>query len=204
MKDLIRDSLSKFTRNFNGVYRMRARGVAACDVDLVQGGSVAYEWWVDNEAYCCKSPKAVIVPCSDNDPFGGNQNKEFQLLMEKHIENPTCPATILRPVLGDMFTNVKGSLEFEASLTRTLQGKTTNCEMDRYWIGPTPGVAGGNDIYRDPYMANGGPQDRWVVFHMHIDEGTQWLRTINGRTHVGIRSVQVFHGYESNSRWFNL
>ncbi|GJC97834.1 Chitinase [Colletotrichum higginsianum IMI 349063] len=120
--------------------------------------------------------------------------------MEKHIENPTCPATILRPVLGDMFTNVKGSLEFEASLTRTLQGKTTNCEMDRYWIGPTPGVAGGNDIYRDPYMANGGPQDRWVVFHMHIDEGTQWLRTINGRTHVGIRSVQVFHGYESNVR----
>ncbi|KAK6206273.1 glycosylhydrolase family 18-9 [Colletotrichum tabaci] len=35
---------------------------------------------------------------------------------------------------------------------------------------------------------------------MHIDEGTQWLMTINGGTHVGIRSVQVFHGYESNVR----
>lgn len=49
LKDLIRDSLSKFTRNFNGVYRMRARGVADCNGDLVKGGSVAYEWWVDNE-----------------------------------------------------------------------------------------------------------------------------------------------------------
>ncbi|KAK2763376.1 glycosylhydrolase family 18-9 [Colletotrichum kahawae] len=307
-------------------------------------------------AYCCEPPKAVVVPRGDDDPFGGNQNKEFQLLLEKYMENPTCPATILRPVLGDMFTNVKRSLEFEASLTRTLQGRATNCEMDRYvrmigfgvvlltksadligplqpvydeifagafdedltaeklrayyqrnpdidpnafmqyvflnpkaagpglrraarasetfcvlpttrkrdekalsvisrhpsdvakrwvwwlpndengtpdistilggilngdlslhyarwqylsnqngpmlelayWIGRTPGVAGGNDIYRDPDMANGGPQDRWVVFHMHIDVDTDWLRTINGRTHVGIRSIQVFHGYESN------
>ncbi|GKT52083.1 uncharacterized protein ColSpa_12264 [Colletotrichum spaethianum] len=31
-----------------------------------------------------------------------------------------------------MFTNVKRSLEFEASQTRTLQGRATNCEMDRY------------------------------------------------------------------------
>ncbi|KAL0940480.1 glycosylhydrolase family 18-9 [Colletotrichum truncatum] len=308
-------------------------------------------------AYCCEPPKP-IVPRGDDDPFGGKQNKEFQLLLEKYMENPTCPATILRPKLGDMFTNVKRSLEFEASQARTLQGRATNCEMDRYvrmiefavilltksedligslqpvydeifagafdeditaeklrehykrnpdldpnafmqyvflnpkaagpglrrgaraselfcwlpttskrdenalseiprhpsavakrwvwwlpndengtpdislilggildgdlslhyarwqnlpnqngpmlelayWIGRTPGVAGGNDMYRDPYMANGGPEDRWVVFHMHIDEGTQWLRTINGRTHVGVRSVQVFHGYESNVR----
>ncbi|KAK1846878.1 glycosylhydrolase family 18-9 [Colletotrichum chrysophilum] len=32
---------------------------------------------------------------------------------------------------------------------------------------------------------------------MHNDE---WLRTINGRIHVGIRSVQVFHGYRRCSR----
>ncbi|KAK2035450.1 hypothetical protein LX32DRAFT_647515 [Colletotrichum zoysiae] len=305
-------------------------------------------------AYCCDPPKPV-VPRGDDDPFGGQQNKEFQLLLEKYMENPTCPATILRPKLGDMFTNVKRSLEFESSRTRALEGRATNCEMDRYvrmidfsvilltksddligplqpvydeifagafdedieaaklrahykrnpdldphafmqyvflnpkaagpglrrgaqaselfcwlpttrkrdgeeassqasavakrwvwwlpndengtpdistilggilsgdlslhyarwqnlprqngpmlelayWIGRTPGVAGGNDVYRDPYMANGGPPDRWVVFHMHIDEATQWLRTINGRTHVGVRSVQVFHGYESNTR----
>lgn len=49
MRDLIRDSLSKFTKNFNGVYRMRARGVADCNGDLVKDGSVAYSWWVDNE-----------------------------------------------------------------------------------------------------------------------------------------------------------
>ncbi|EFQ33861.1 chitinase [Colletotrichum graminicola M1.001] len=279
-------------------------------------------------AYCCEPPPKPVVPRGDDDPFGGTQNKEFQLLLEKYMEYPPCPATILRPKLGDMFTNVKRSLEFEASQARDLQGRATNCEMDRYvrmvgfgvalltkesdligplqpvydeifagaydeaitaeklrahyqrnpeldpnavmqyvflnpkaagpglrraaqasetfcwlpttrkrdgkalsetsrhpsdvgkrwvwwlpndengtpdistilggilngdlslhyarwqnlsqqnvpmlelgyWIGRTPGAAGGNDMYRDPYMADGGPQDRWVVFHMHIDE----------------------------------
>ncbi|KAF6804219.1 hypothetical protein CSOJ01_10357, partial [Colletotrichum sojae] len=49
IRDLIRDSLSKYTQNFNGVYRVRARGVAHCNGDLVQDGSVAYSWWLDNE-----------------------------------------------------------------------------------------------------------------------------------------------------------
>ncbi|KAF6831083.1 hypothetical protein CMUS01_07503 [Colletotrichum musicola] len=49
IRDLIRDSLNKYTRNFNGVYRVRARGVADCNGDLVQDGSVAYSWWLDNE-----------------------------------------------------------------------------------------------------------------------------------------------------------
>ncbi|KAK1955783.1 hypothetical protein LY78DRAFT_742157 [Colletotrichum sublineola] len=33
---------------------------------------------------------------------------------------------------------------------------------------------------------------------MHIDECKQWLRTINGCTHIGVRSVQVFHSYKAN------
>ncbi|KAK6352059.1 hypothetical protein TWF718_005208 [Orbilia javanica] len=44
ISDLIRDSLNKYTRSYNGVYRVRAWGYADCDGDLVQNGSAELRW----------------------------------------------------------------------------------------------------------------------------------------------------------------
>ncbi|KAK4233286.1 glycosylhydrolase family 18-9 [Achaetomium macrosporum] len=67
-----------------------------------------------------------------------------------------------------------------------------------YWIGPVPGQPGGSDRYRDNTRPTNGRPDRWVVVHLHINERTNWLRSFNGRTYVGIQSVQIFHGQETN------
>ncbi|KAH8586915.1 hypothetical protein B0O99DRAFT_678439 [Bisporella sp. PMI_857] len=44
--DLVRDSLTKFEQNFNGVWRVRSWGSADCDGDLVQNGSAELKWWM--------------------------------------------------------------------------------------------------------------------------------------------------------------
>lgn len=71
-----------------------------------------------------------------------------------------------------------------------------------YWIGPTPSQAGGSDDFRDAVtQGNDDQHDNWVVFHFHIeidDPNTPWLASFNGRTHVGVTSLQVFHGQEPN------
>ncbi|KAF3089952.1 hypothetical protein TWF225_005164 [Orbilia oligospora] len=44
--DLIRDSLAKYKRSYNGVWRVRSWGSADCDGDLVQNGSAELKWWM--------------------------------------------------------------------------------------------------------------------------------------------------------------
>jgi len=310
-------------------------------------------------AYCCEPPKP-LTPRGDDDPFGGKQNKEFQLLLEGYMKNPTCPATILNPSEGSMFGNTwtKRDIELEAAEYRTLHGRATDCESDRffrmtsfgsllltvsdssleplslvyddifadsydtelgsanirsyyrshpgidphalinyvfmnptaagqglrraastettfchllptakreaarelsgrpknlstiasrhitwlqninvgrpdmstildgilnnelslhyarwqhlnrqggpmlelaYWIGDTPGVPTGAELdrFRD---SSEGNAERFVVFHFHINEETNWLAHVDGRTRIGVQSVQVFHGYDSDGR----
>ncbi|KAM7214825.1 hypothetical protein V8F06_009815 [Rhypophila decipiens] len=83
-------------------------------------------------AYCCKPPAPTIVPRGDDDPFGGKQNKEFQTLLEKYMENPTCPATVLVVDPGNTFSNMKRSLEMEAAEYRILNGRATDCQLDHF------------------------------------------------------------------------
>ncbi|KAK1532412.1 glycosylhydrolase family 18-9 [Colletotrichum costaricense] len=313
-------------------------------------------------AYCCEPPKP-IVPRGDDDPFGGKQNKEFQLLLEGYMENPTCPATILNPSEGNMFGNtftkrdLKRDLKREAAEYRSLHGRATDCEEDRftrmvlfgallltasqsmleplslvydeifagaydtelqsgnirtyyanhegmdpnalmryvfmnpidagpglrraartettfcqlltvtkreerdlsrnsknlstlasrhitwlqnigagrpdmsailegilnnelslhyarwqhvnaqggpmlelaYWIGDTPGVPTGSELNRFRDNSEGN-EERFVVFHFHVNERTNWIAHVDGRTRVGIQSVQVFHGYDTDAQ----
>ncbi|KAK6360100.1 hypothetical protein TWF730_006254 [Orbilia blumenaviensis] len=44
--DLIKDSLAKYSRQYNGVWRVRSWGRADCDGDLVQNGSAELRWWM--------------------------------------------------------------------------------------------------------------------------------------------------------------
>jgi hypothetical protein len=58
------------------------------------------------------------------------------------------------------------------------------------WIGRTPGQLTDNDPnfaqYRDQNAGGSDVNpDRWVVFHLHFNQRTQWLRNINGRTYLG-------------------
>lgn len=75
-----------------------------------------------------------------------------------------------------------------------------------YWIGPNRGVAPTQaqetnlnlNQYRDrrtpPARPANAPDDRWVVFHLHINPETQVFNRLNGRTRVGIQRVSMFHG----------
>ncbi|KAK6535749.1 hypothetical protein TWF281_000001 [Arthrobotrys megalospora] len=44
--DLVKDSLAKYKRSYNGVWRVRSWGRADCDGDLVQNGSAELRWWM--------------------------------------------------------------------------------------------------------------------------------------------------------------
>ena len=82
-------------------------------------------------AFCCSDP-SYIVPRDDDweDSFGSMQAKEFKLLLEKYMENPTCPATILEPPIHDQFGGVakkKRNLVVEAIQYDILQGRATDC-----------------------------------------------------------------------------
>ncbi|KAK1622587.1 hypothetical protein BDP81DRAFT_485358 [Colletotrichum phormii] len=294
-------------------------------------------------AYCCE-PAQVLKPRGDDDPFGGKQNKEFQLLLEAYAKNPTCSATILHLSEGNMFGNTitKRNLQAEAAHYRFLNGRATDCESDRfdrmilfaalllttteslleplslvyddlfaggydeelmttnirnyyaerpeidpnaliryvfinqtasgpglrrarraettfceliptakraergvagnsknngetgqpdmstilegilsgdlslhyarwqhidnqggpmlelaYWIGRTPGVPEGSDFdrFRDEWEHE---EERWVVFHFHVNQDIDWVAHVDGRTRVGVQALRVFHGYESN------
>lgn len=68
-----------------------------------------------------------------------------------------------------------------------------------YWIGPVPGQPGGDDRYRDTVTQNDGNPDRWVVMHLHINVETEWLRSFNGRTHVGVQSLRILHGHQTTT-----
>jgi chitinase len=76
-----------------------------------------------------------------------------------------------------------------------------------YWIGPTPGVES-NDVRLDRYRdatPRGGVRDTYVVFHLHLEEGTEMLRNVQGRTYMGIPRLSFFHGQDitvdSNGGW---
>jgi hypothetical protein len=44
VRDIIRDSLNKYKAWNNGAFRVRARGAADCDGDLVENGSAELLW----------------------------------------------------------------------------------------------------------------------------------------------------------------
>ncbi|WQF88124.1 hypothetical protein CDEST_13138 [Colletotrichum destructivum] len=68
-----------------------------------------------------------------------------------------------------------------------------------YWIGDTPGVATGAEL--DRFWDNSeGNAERVVVFHFHVNENTNWVAHVDGRTRVGIQSVQLFHGYDADAQ----
>lgn len=93
-------------------------------------------------AFCCEPAKPKVVPREEDDPFGGKQNKEFHLLLEKYMDNPTCPATLLHPSPGSIFQGTVDKralalapaldLETEASEVRVLQGRARDCDLDRF------------------------------------------------------------------------
>lgn len=70
-----------------------------------------------------------------------------------------------------------------------------------YWIGPSVGTAP-SEAVRNRYRQNShtNPQDRWVVFHLHIPIGRNTFRrpTGGGTTahdfRVGVATLAVFHG----------
>jgi hypothetical protein len=71
-----------------------------------------------------------------------------------------------------------------------------------YWIGPTPGVENHDaqlDRYRDATQPpdRAPVRDRYVIFHLHLDRASEMLRTIGGRTYMGIPHITLFHGQET-------
>lgn len=83
--------------------------------------------------YCCKGAPPPAVEPRNDDPFGGQQNKEFQTLLEGYMQNPTCPVTILQPDVGNQFrTFYRRSLALEAAGDRLLKGRATDCQLDHF------------------------------------------------------------------------
>ncbi|UKZ48214.1 hypothetical protein TrVGV298_002450 [Trichoderma virens] len=80
-------------------------------------------------AFCCTEPEKLKP--RDEDP-GSSQGREFQALIRKYMENPTCPATILFPQLHDKFVR-KRSLEFEAAEYNVLRARAKDCTLDT-WV----------------------------------------------------------------------
>lgn len=80
-------------------------------------------------AFCCTEPKKLKP--RDEDP-GSSEGREFQALIRKYMENPTCPATILFPTVHDKFTR-KRSLEFEAAEFNVLRARAKDCTLDT-WV----------------------------------------------------------------------
>ncbi|KAI1182685.1 chitinase [Nemania serpens] len=83
-------------------------------------------------AFCCTDPKPKVVPRTD-DP-GSTQGQEFKLLVSKYMESPSCPATILQPLIHDKYgTSVtKRGLDLRAPEYDVLQGRATVCYNDNW------------------------------------------------------------------------
>ncbi|EFZ04198.1 glycoside hydrolase family 18 protein [Metarhizium robertsii ARSEF 23] len=80
-------------------------------------------------AFCCTEPKKLKP--RDQDP-GSSEGREFQALIRKYMEKPTCPATILFPTVHDKFTR-KRSLKFEAAEFNVLRARAKDCTLDT-WV----------------------------------------------------------------------
>jgi chitinase len=91
----------------------------------IEGGDGCY----GDLAFCCTEPEKLKP--RDEDP-GSSQGREFQALIRKYMENPTCPATILFPQLHDKFVR-KRSLEFEAAEYNVLRARAKDCTLDT-WV----------------------------------------------------------------------
>jgi chitinase len=63
------------------------------------------------------------------------------------------------------------------------QAEETNLNLNQYRDRRTP-----------PARPANAPDDRWVVFHLHINPEMQVFNRLNGRTRVGIQRVSMFHG----------
>ncbi|KAI0112108.1 chitinase [Nemania sp. FL0031] len=109
--------------------------------DSCPEGQIKVATMVDNygdcfggaKAFCCE-PVKVIVPRGpdDDDPFGGGQGEQFRTLIQKYMENPTCPATILEVPLHDYFTSPMPAQEKrDESL---LVGRATDCTIDTWTL----------------------------------------------------------------------
>lgn len=81
-------------------------------------------------AFCCSEPKKVEP--RDTDP-GSSEGREFQALIRKYMENPSCPRTILEAQLHDMFSRKRRSLKVEAAHFNVLSGRAKDCTLDN-WV----------------------------------------------------------------------
>ncbi|RYP78993.1 hypothetical protein DL769_003083 [Monosporascus sp. CRB-8-3] len=90
-------------------------------------------------AFCCDEPKALDPRGGgddDKDSFGSSQAKEFKLLLDKYMENPTCPATVLEPPIHGIYRGTssatKRDLIVEARDFEILRGRATDCTLDNW------------------------------------------------------------------------
>lgn len=49
VREFVQESLNKYSRSYDGVWRVRARGSADCDGDLVKDGSAELKWKLDSK-----------------------------------------------------------------------------------------------------------------------------------------------------------
>lgn len=90
--------------------------------------------WGDT-AFCCEDlkpldPRDDEDDEDDEDNFGSSQTKEFKLLLEKYLDNPTCPATNLEVPLHDLVG--KRSIVAESRQYEVLQGRAEDCTIDNW------------------------------------------------------------------------
>ncbi|KAI0383270.1 glycoside hydrolase [Hypomontagnella monticulosa] len=83
------------------------------------------------KAFCCDPLKLVPLDPRDpkDDPFGGGQVKEFRLLIQKYMENPTCPATVLQVDLHDYFVDPMAATKKRRDID-VLVGRATECTIE--------------------------------------------------------------------------
>lgn len=87
------------------------------------------------KAYCCDPVKMVdLDPRDDDDPYGGGQAEQFKLLIQKYLENPTCPATVLEVSLGDYFESPPMPTRKKRDDLDVLLRRATDCTTDDWTL----------------------------------------------------------------------
>ncbi|KAF7551416.1 hypothetical protein G7Z17_g5035 [Cylindrodendrum hubeiense] len=88
-------------------------------------------------AFCCDEESENEKYDNDiQDRADSSTAISFQTLMDKYLDNPTCPATILQPEMHDAVKEIpaeRRDLAAEASEYEVLRGRATDCTMDN-WV----------------------------------------------------------------------
>ncbi|KAL0258443.1 hypothetical protein SLS55_005936 [Diplodia seriata] len=152
----------------------------------MQKGSCSFGW----EAYCCKGEESEPLEPRDTDSFGNMQVEEFKTLLSKYMENPTCPANILRVDMHDFYHDTpswKRSVVTEP--LSSLYRRATDCTKDTWvrliaWLVTLSShqiaeLQPFKDVYND-------------LFADSYDEALGWDSAI---------AVLDAHGYDSRAFW---